>query len=285
MKVHPLVTIQILNWNRSHDTIKAIESALNQTYKSIEIIVIDNGSFDNSIEEISTKFPDIPIIQLAKNYGCPEGRNKGIEFCSGNYIFFLDNDGVLHKDAIKNAMVCMETDNNIAIVDGNIIEFSDTRIIDVDYTLPPTSYSYVNNFNGGVSLHKKINFLNISQYPSDYIYGGEEGYLTLKIINSGQSIVKCKEVVMWHRKSDQARRREKEIISSYNNKLMTAFQLYPIEYFFIYLIYYIVVYPFYSYKDGVLFRFVSNMIPSFVRMTRYSREPVSRKTIREYLKK
>src|SRR5690606_37509019 len=99
----PLISIQILNWNRAQETQRAIKSALNQTYKNTEIIVVDNGSDDNSVELTKENFPDIKIIQLDKNYGCAGGRNRGIPYCRGEYIFYLDNDGVLHEDAVANA--------------------------------------------------------------------------------------------------------------------------------------------------------------------------------------
>ena len=76
----PLVSIQILNWNRAEDTQIAIQSALNQTYENIEIIVIDNGSSDDSVSLIRKKFSDIKLIELEKNFGCPGGRNLGIPY-------------------------------------------------------------------------------------------------------------------------------------------------------------------------------------------------------------
>ncbi len=98
----PLVSIMILNWNRTNETIRAIDSALKQSYHEIEIIVIDNGSDDKKIgQKISSLNADIKYYQLDKNYGCPGGRNRGIGFCNGEFIFFVDNDGILHKDAIK----------------------------------------------------------------------------------------------------------------------------------------------------------------------------------------
>ena len=64
MHTYPLVSIQILNWNRADETVRAIKSALNQTYNNIEIIIIDNGSTDDSIEKIEINFPNLKLIKL-----------------------------------------------------------------------------------------------------------------------------------------------------------------------------------------------------------------------------
>ena len=61
----PLVSIQILNWNRAEDTQIAIQSALNQTYENIEIIVIDNGSSDDSVRLIRKKFSNIKLKKIS----------------------------------------------------------------------------------------------------------------------------------------------------------------------------------------------------------------------------
>lgn len=87
-----LVSILILNWNRPEETLNAIKSAKEQTYPNTEIIVVDNGSTDNSVELITKHYPEIKLIRLDKNYGCPGGRNRGIPLCHRDYIIlkYLD---------------------------------------------------------------------------------------------------------------------------------------------------------------------------------------------------
>lgn len=75
-----LVSILILNWNHKFESVRAIKSALSQSYPYIEIIVVDNGSIDGSVDYLQSMFRDITIISLDKNYGCPGGRNRGIPF-------------------------------------------------------------------------------------------------------------------------------------------------------------------------------------------------------------
>ena len=73
---YPLISIQILNWNRAEETQRAIQSALDQSYPNIEVIVVDNGSTDNSLELTRRNYPKITIVELDKNFGCAGGTEE-----------------------------------------------------------------------------------------------------------------------------------------------------------------------------------------------------------------
>jgi GT2 family glycosyltransferase len=87
----PFFSILILNWNGCDRTLKCIEAVREQTFQDFEIIVVDNGSTDLSIPSLR-KLDSIKLIELEKNFGFAEGNNRGIPYCSGKYIFFLNND-------------------------------------------------------------------------------------------------------------------------------------------------------------------------------------------------
>jgi glycosyltransferase involved in cell wall biosynthesis len=96
----PLVSIIIPCYNGQDFVAAAIESSIDQTYQNIEIIVIDDGSTDNSLEIIST-FGDKIRIESTINQGVQLARNRGIELATGEYIKFLDCDDVLMLDCIE----------------------------------------------------------------------------------------------------------------------------------------------------------------------------------------
>lgn len=283
MEKTPLVTIQILNWNRADETIRAIKSAKAQTYPNIEIVVIDNGSTDDSIRKIETLYPEIKLLKLDQNYGCPGGRNRGIALCKGEYIFFCDNDGVLNKDAVKNAVFCALSDSRIAIVTGLIKEFNHESEIEVELKLSDPKYKETNLFNGGITLHKKSIYTGIDKYPDDYIYGGEETYLALRVLDAGYSIVRCNEVVLWHKKSKLARNIQKESLRAMGNQLMNSYQLYPTKYFMLFFVYFFVVYPFYAIRDKVFNEFIKTL-PSYIKRLRtYKRRPIEKTTYKKFV--
>ncbi|MCX8044072.1 MAG: glycosyltransferase [Desulfobacterota bacterium] len=87
----PTVSVLIPTYNRAHLINKAIDSVLAQTYQDIEIVVIDDGSTDNTKEVIGKYGRDI-IYVYQENRGIAGARNTGFLHCSGKYIAFLDSD-------------------------------------------------------------------------------------------------------------------------------------------------------------------------------------------------
>jgi glycosyltransferase involved in cell wall biosynthesis len=91
----PLVSIIIPCYNSERFIEEAINSAINQTYKNIEVIVINDCSTDKSLDIITSFSSKIHIENFLVNQGVQRARNRGIELAKGEYIKFLDSDDVL----------------------------------------------------------------------------------------------------------------------------------------------------------------------------------------------
>jgi len=100
------VSVIIPTYNRAKFLEEAINSVLNQTYKDFEIIVVDDGSTDNT-KEIIRKFGEIIYI-YQKNKGVSSARNKGIKMSRGEYIAFLDSDDLWLKRKLEKQMKIFE---------------------------------------------------------------------------------------------------------------------------------------------------------------------------------
>ena len=100
----PLVSIIIDNYNYGRFIQDAIESALNQTYPNVEVIVVDDGSTDNS-REIISRYASAGLVKavLKENGGQASAMNAGFEVSSGDLVVFLDSDDVLKPEAIEVA--------------------------------------------------------------------------------------------------------------------------------------------------------------------------------------
>jgi GT2 family glycosyltransferase len=91
MTEQPLVSVLIVNWNGASVLEKCLASLRHTTYRPIEIIVVDNGSTDNSIETCAA-FPHVIMVRSAANLGYAGGNNLGFRYCHGSYIATLNND-------------------------------------------------------------------------------------------------------------------------------------------------------------------------------------------------
>ena len=89
-------------YNKEHYIASTLRSVLTQTFPDYEVIVVDDGSTDNSLQACKTVQSDkIRIVQQA-NQGVSAARNKGIELAAGEYICFLDADDTWHPDYLQN---------------------------------------------------------------------------------------------------------------------------------------------------------------------------------------
>ncbi|HWO47940.1 MAG TPA: glycosyltransferase family A protein, partial [Solirubrobacterales bacterium] len=94
----PLVSVVIPCWNQAHYLGEAIESALSQSYPSLEVIVVDDGSEDNSAA-VAARFPGVRCLRQG-NSGVAAARNRGLAEAGGEYAVFLDADDRLLPDAL-----------------------------------------------------------------------------------------------------------------------------------------------------------------------------------------
>lgn len=112
------VSIIIPIYNAEKHLTKCINSVINQTYQNIEIILIDDGSTDNSSEickEYQKKYTNI-IYKKIKNSGVSHARNTGISLANGDYIFFIDSDDYIEFESIELLVKNNKPDTLIGLV-------------------------------------------------------------------------------------------------------------------------------------------------------------------------
>ncbi|WP_368252742.1 glycosyltransferase family 2 protein, partial [Clostridium perfringens] len=103
-----LVSIIMPVYNGSKYIEEAINSILNQSYKKIELIIVDDGSTDDTLSVIENINDDrIRIFRNIKNMGLPYSRNKGLDMASGEYIALLDADDIAFTNRIEKQLKYM----------------------------------------------------------------------------------------------------------------------------------------------------------------------------------
>ena len=127
-----LVYLIILNWNGWQETIECVESCLKLTYSNFHILVVDNGSTDESESILRGRFPDIEFIQTGENLGFAGGNNVGIKHALENgafYVWLLNNDTLVNPEALSKLVKVADESEKTAIVGSKIYFYDEPQKI------------------------------------------------------------------------------------------------------------------------------------------------------------
>jgi len=132
----PLISIVVTSYNYAHFIRETLDSLASQTYKNIEVIVIDDGSRDNSVEVISEYVKKYDFIHLYThsnhdNKGLPASMRLGIEKSKGEYVAFCESDDYLRNDYVQKKVDIINRYENVGIVSNAIKMFGNQKDIEV----------------------------------------------------------------------------------------------------------------------------------------------------------
>ncbi len=133
----PLVSVIVPTYNRAGMLEKAVESVLAQTFKDLELIVVDDGSTDNT-GEVMTKYQGRVKYVAKKNGGVASARNRGLEKASGDLVAWLDDDDFFMPDKIKKQVEFFKKNPVVGLVySGHLTINSTTPQIKKAFFVPP----------------------------------------------------------------------------------------------------------------------------------------------------
>ena len=120
-----LVTVIVPSYNSAKFLPETISSVLNQSYTNLELIIVDDGSTDNTSEVVNSYLSDSRCVYIKKaNAGVSLARNDGAKIAKGSYIAFLDADDLLLEESIKEKVKVLDAMPEIGLV------HSDVKLID-----------------------------------------------------------------------------------------------------------------------------------------------------------
>ena len=216
----PLVTVVIPSYNHSQYVRFSIKSVLEQDYKNIELIIIDDGSKDDSVVVINEYLKNIKDNNLAKvtfisreNRGLCNTLNQAFEIAAGKYVLTLASDDILLKKSISLLVNAAMSDSSIAITSGYYIEMdSSNRCIPLifhkwisrknyaTYITFEDRYTKTEQFCGQASLYKRNVILQLGGFRPDFWV--EDYYMQLKVLDAGFRIYRIKDMVLLYRIHD-----------------------------------------------------------------------------------
>ena len=99
---------------------KCVDSIRNQTYRNLEIILVDDGSKDSSgkiCDELSNQDSRLKVVHK-KNGGLASARNSGYEVATGEYVMYIDSDDCVKEDTVKKCVDAIERDKSDVVIFG-----------------------------------------------------------------------------------------------------------------------------------------------------------------------
>ena len=216
--LYPKVTISIINLDGEDylsECLKSIEG-LNYPQEKIEIIVVDNGSKDNSIKFIENNFPKVKIIRNQSNLGFAKANNQAAEVSDCDYVAFLNNDTKVDPDWLtelirpvygSSDIIC--SGSKVLSFDGKSIDFAGGMInfegkgFQIDYGLAAEKdihnlERYLPFVNGGAMLVQKEVFLKCGGFDEDFFAYYEDVDLGWRLWVLGYKVVFAPKSVVYH---------------------------------------------------------------------------------------
>lgn len=126
----PETSVIIPNWNGRDLLDTCLSSLRRQTYRNFEIIVIDNGSSDDSIQFIESFYPEVRVVKLQENKGFCVAVNCGIKLAWGKYVALLNNDTETHPEWLRELVKALEENPGVGFCASKMVNFFERNKID-----------------------------------------------------------------------------------------------------------------------------------------------------------
>lgn len=244
--MNPLVSILIVNWNARENLKECLISLFKIAYLNFEIILVDNGSEDDSVEMAEKSFPKVLIVKSEKNLGFAGGNNLGLKYCYGKYILFLNNDTIVTKDFLGKLVKFMEKRNDVGIIQPTILFHRpglplDRRINSVgsfllnsgflyhlDYGKKFVQKNYKDSYEifsayGACFLARKNVIEKVGLFDPDYFAYFEETDFCHRVWLNGYKIMIYTKPFIYHKGAKTAQKLPSDFIQyhSFKNRLYT----------------------------------------------------------------
>ena len=208
----PLVSVLIVTWNRKDDVLETIRSIYDQDYRSFEIVVVDNGSKDGTVEAVRQAYPEVRLVALDRNVGISAGRNAGIAAARGDIIFCLDSDAGLGHDTLTNLVCKFQAEPEVGIINSKIVNAYTKKLdggpgwayAEKQKASQDLEFLSWNFSEGGAAIRKEV-FDQVGLFWEFLFFGCEGQEFSLRAWDAGYKVLYYPQAIVYHRASPQAR--------------------------------------------------------------------------------
>lgn len=217
----PLVSVIVPLYNAAPFIGEALESALASTYRPMEVVVVDDGSTDNSLkvaQDIAKRYPEIKVLHQP-NAGVSAARNHAIREAKGTFILPLDADDTISPTYIAHAVEAMKDDVRVV---GSKAEYIGAK--QGEWKLPAYSPELLarRNMIPITSLFRKADWMRVGGFCEEEIYR-EDWDFWLSMMKLGGKFVRLEETGLYYRvlegsRRSQAKAQKRAIVDAINRR-------------------------------------------------------------------
>ncbi len=211
-----LVSVVIPNWNGKKFLQACLDSLQKSDYAKLEVVIVDNGSKDGSIEYLEKDYPWVKLVKFEKNTGFSVAVNAGIKNSKGEYIALLNNDTVVDALWISKMLDCLLKNPEAGSCGCKMLAYDDHSLLDGagdGYRrggLPGRighreidcgqfdSQRYILGPCGGAALYRRSMLDDIGLFDEDYFAYLEDVDLGLRAQSAGYKSIYVPEAIMYH---------------------------------------------------------------------------------------
>ena len=197
------ISVVVLTHNRVYEVTKTVERLLALPERP-DVVVVDNGSQDGTVDALRARFADVQVIACGRNLGAA-GRNLGVAAATTDYVAFSDDDTHWAPGSLAHAVRVLDASPRVAVLSGRVVVGDEQRIdptclcmnaspLPSDGLPGPALVGYM----AGACVFRTAVFREVGGYEPRLFIGGEESLVSLDVLDRGYAIVYCEGLTVTH---------------------------------------------------------------------------------------